>query len=262
MTGVAGSGTTLTSSLLDQKFQNRLCMHESAAQDAEKSSPLYSARIESFASLEAYYRAIHFPPDLGDHDVRRALLRLYRQQSWYREPMESDVVIDKAANVHLVRIGQLRPAFRDARVLAVFRDPAVNVEGLRRKWRKVFGGASVAEVCDFWEATYREFIEAVRPFEGDVFWLEYESLVRDPEGKLEALGRFFNLEPRTEPRRYKDKPNVPGRGLRNVEGGQIRIVPEAVAASDERQSAEERALVHDRLKGIYQELKDRAGRPA
>lgn len=258
LAGVAGSGTTLSSSLLDQHFKVAAALHESA-REAARTSPLYMRNIEWHDSVPQYYRHLFFDAHVTAADVRKWSLRLYRDSARY--PKVSNAVIDKAPNSHLVRMKLLHAAFPDARVLLVFRDPVANIEGLRRKWPKVFGAAPIGEVCEFWEKVHRQFERDVAGFEGHVRWYEYERLVANPEGWLEETAGFCGLERRAEPRQYKDKPNEPGKGLRNVSEGVIGIDPGAVAPKPGTLSAGEVDEIRARLSAVHDSLKARATAP-
>jgi hypothetical protein len=169
------------------------------------------------------------------------------------------VVLDKAPNSHLVRMKLLHEAFPESRVLLVFRDPVANIEGLRRKWPRLFGGAPIGEVCEFWEQVHLQFEQDVAAFEGQVRWFEYEKLVAEPEAWLEETAAFCGLERRKQPRQYKDKPNEPGKGLRNVSEGVIEIDRSAAAPRSGALSAAEVEQIRSRLSGLHAALRARAG---
>lgn len=256
LAGVAGSGTTLSSSLLDQHFKVAAALHESA-REAETTSPLYMHNIEWHDSVPQYYRHLFFNAHVTAGDVRRCSLRLYRESARY--PKLSNVVIDKAPNSHLVRMSTLHAAFPDSRVLLVFRDPVANIEGLRRKWPKLFGVASIRDVCDFWEKLHRQFEADVAGFERFVRWYEYEALVANPDAWLEETAGFCELERRKEPRRYKDRSNEPGKGLRNVSEGVIEVDRDAAAGKPGTLSPVEVEEIRSRLSGPHARLRARAG---
>lgn len=251
LAGIAGSGTTLLSGLLDQHFRTCACFHESARQ-APPDSPLYTENFESYPSIEAYAAVLFGPRSLPPETLRRWMLRLYRAKARYPKP--SNAVIDKAPNCHLARMKGLKEAFGNAKVLVIFRDPVASIEGLRRKWPKLFGAASIDAVCDFWERLHLQMIEDARSFQEDVFWIAYEDLVRDPEGWVERIGAECGLERRAKLRKYDDKPNAPGKGLRNIAGGVIQVVDTIDGPAAPALNEAEILRIRARLGGLYETL--------
>lgn len=255
LAGIAGSGTTLLSGLLDQHFITCACFHESARQ-APPDSPLYTENFESYPSLAAYAAVLFGARHVSPERLRRWTMRLYRSKARYPKP--SNVVIDKAPNCHLARMKGLKEAFANAKVLVIFRDPVASIEGLRRKWPGLFGAASIEAVCDFWERLHLQMIEDARSFEEDVSWIAYEDLVRDPEGWVERIGAECGLERRPKLRKYDDKPNAPGKGLRNISGGVIQVVDTIDAPLTLGLSETETLRIRARLGGLYETLHARS----
>jgi hypothetical protein len=248
--GVAGSGTTLMVGLLDQHFENACCLHESALSMPEGAA-LRMQAVGAYGSLEAYRQAMYLDPGMSPEAARAECEALYRDRR--RQKARSNVVLDKAPNVHLVRVAALATAFPDSAFLLIYRDPASNVEGLRRKWAE-FRDAPLEEVCAFWEEVHRRFLDDTADIPERVRAVSYEALVREPEAVLEALGEAFELRRRERPLTYADRPDAPGKGLRNVVGGTIEISRRQRAPDESSLSEAEVARVRERLKAMYERL--------
>lgn len=249
--GVAGSGTTLLSGLLDQRYRNAGCLHESALMMSVKSA-LRVKRVGSYGNLSAYYSGIFIPNSISNGEIRDSILELYRRVTRY--PKESRIVIDKAPNVHLVRTPRLKAAFPSSKVLLIFRNPVTNIEGLRRKWPDVFGQADLNEVCDFWQSVHEIFLQDTKDFRLDVMGVSYERLTRYTKEVLDRLARFCKLQPRKRALEYPSKPDLPGKGLRNVVNGQIEIVRESIPPDMWCLSEAECIHINERLMGLHDKL--------
>lgn len=249
--GVAGSGTTLLSSLLDQRYENAGLLNESALM-APSGSVLKMNSVASYGSLNRYYEAMPIPDNVSTQEVHASLIKLYRKIACY--PKSTNIIIDKAPNVHLVRAKRLREAFASSKFLMIFRDPVSNIEGLRRKW-PVFAQAELVEVCNFWESTHKIFLEETRAFfNNDVMILSYEALTNQAEATLEQLAKFCGLQRRAIPKTYPDRPNIPGKGLRNVINGCVEITPPPAARSTLNLSPQECDYIQQRLVFMYDQL--------
>ncbi|MCW5877469.1 MAG: sulfotransferase [Anaerolineales bacterium] len=219
--GVSGSGTTLISGLLDQQYENEFCLHESDRMK-EAHPDLFIKHSSLYENLDAYYRDLIRTDTYSTERIREAKLNLYRQLSSY--PRYSDVILDKAPNSHLVRIGHLYPAFPMAKIVLIHRDPVETIEGLIRKWPQLFGRADTITLCEFWNNLHLRFIKQASLTKNEVFAISYEKLVQDPNTWLERLASWADLKKRDTPKVYVDKTNKPGKGLRNILGGEIKVV--------------------------------------
>jgi hypothetical protein len=253
--GVAGSGTTLLGSLLDQWYENSAYINESALSIAPAGSVLKMNKIAFYSTLSNYYRAIFIPDNISDKQVRRSLIELYRRVVTY--PKKSNIIIDKAPTLHLVRAKRLRNAISPSKFLLVVRDPISSVEGLRRKW-PLFAQADLIEVCDFWESIHRIFLEETSAFASDVISLSYDDLTRQTEAVLDRIAKSCGLQCRETPKMYTNRPNVPGKGLRNVVNGVVKIVPQTDAQSTFCLSPQETDYIQRRLGPVYDQLKVRS----
>jgi hypothetical protein len=249
--GVAGSGTTLLSGLLDQRYQNAGCIHESALA-MPSGSALRINSVGSYQALACYYSSMFIANDVPDQAVRASMLKLYRRVAHY--PKHSSIIIDKAPNVHLVRTRRLRAAFPRSKFVLIFRDPVSNIEGLRRKWPDVFGQADLADVCDFWESVHKIFLEDTEAFASDVIVVSYSKLTEDADVVLEELAQFCGLQPREKPLTYRDRPNIPGKGLRNVINGEIKVVQNIDSQVTSSLSPEQWNYINNRLLPAYDKL--------
>jgi hypothetical protein len=249
--GVAGSGNTLLAGLLHQRYATCAFLRESALR-ADERSPLRMEKAVTYGTLARFRAALEIPAGATVRAIRDASLRLYRREAEY--PKASRFVVDKGPNAHCLRAAWLKRAFPDARFVLIHRDPAANVEGLRRKWPEIFGAAPLEEVCDFWRDLHGRFLADTRPFSRDVLVISYAELVADPEARLREAAWFCGLRARTGRQLLGDLANEPGKGLRNVVGGEIRVVGNADRAARERLPAPERAIVQARLAGTAEAL--------
>lgn len=257
ITGVMGSGTTLVTRFLDQLYEFRGVANESA-REIRSASPLHVRKSRSYRSVRAYTEALTLSPRCPPAVLREDLLKYYR--CVLRPDAESDVVLDKGPNTHLVRARALAEAFPEATFLIVCRHPLAAVEGLRRKW-ELFAEAPLGDVCRFWADLHSEFFEQSREFSDRVMVVCYERLAGDPEVTHERIASFARLKRRDEPMRMGDRPDRRGFGLRNVVDGRIRIVGGATERAIQRLSEEERVQIEDRLGATYRHIVDRYCEP-
>lgn len=248
--GVAGSGTTLLGRLLDQRYENAGYINESHL-SAPTGSVLKMKKIACYETLSNYYKAMFISDDISDKQIRASLIRHYRRVTVY--PKLSNVIIDKAPNLHLVRAKRLRTTWVQSKFLLIYRDPVSSVEGLRRKW-PLFAEANLVQVCDFWDAVYKIFLEESRAFATDVISLSYEHLTQQTDNVLDQLAQFAGLQPRRVTKLYSDRPNVSGRGLRNVVGGLVDVAPLTDSPSTSVLSLQECDYVRQRLAPVYNQL--------
>ncbi len=247
--GAMGSGTTLVSNSLAQRFDCAGLVAESAA-DIHPGSFLHVPMLKWFSSVRAYEQAI-LPMSTWSLDRgREDLLRLYRSRAWG----PADAVIDKGPNTNLVRAAFLARCFPDAFFIFVFRDPVANIEGFRRKW-PTFAADSLDECMRFYLAIHQRFLEEMEPFRERVYTIEYESFVRRPEAVLDALAARIGLTQRQRPMRLPYRPNVPGKGIRNVRGTRIVVVQDATEQAYRSVSSEFVARIRARLGSLHERLR-------
>jgi hypothetical protein len=253
--GVSGSGTTLLSSLLDQNYVNEASIHESARHPLA-SRLLWMRKAEKHNDLSEYVDRMYRANDLPVNGVRRSVLSLYRRLATY--PRTSRVIFDKAPNAHLARIGHLKKAFSDSKVVLIYRDPVEVIEGMRRKWPVPFGQATVEALCEFWVALHRDFLQAARLFRSDVVMLPYAELVNFPEQSLQKIADLVSLEQRNEPKYLQDQANEPGKGLRNVIGGKVSIVKNAFNQVQLKLEESEVQVIRNKTAAMLAELNELA----
>ncbi len=250
--GASGSGTTLIASLLNQNYEVGLYLNESVRM-LNTGRDLWMDKADEYPDVNAYYNALFIPAHRPPAAIRRQLLRLYRREIIY--PKTSPVVIDKGPNAHLVRFEWLRSAFPAARFVFLFRQPVESVEGLRRKWKQVFGGSPLTDLCDFWLNMHERFLEDSADYRGQVYPLAYDTLVADPPASLARVAAFARLTTRPTPLPLPDRPAKPGKGLRNVVDGKIVVMPAAHQRVDSSLTPEEELLVAERLLPAYTRYK-------
>lgn len=248
--GAMGSGTTLLAMLLGQRFDSAGVVTESARQIAKRSF-LYVPRLRHFASVPEYQAALAPHDGWSTEQGRADLQDLYRA---YAE-REGELIFDKGPNANLVRIGFLLRCFPDARCLLIHRDPAVNIEGFRRKW-PTFGNAPLDECIAFYDFIHRRFLDDTRDARDRVLGIRYESLVEDDAAVLGAIGDWLSLAPAKSALRMEERANVSGRGLRNVQGGEIRVVRDANRSSASGLPDADRSRIEDALGGLAADLAD------
>ncbi|MCW5876046.1 MAG: sulfotransferase [Anaerolineales bacterium] len=252
--GVAGSGTTLVTALLNQRYQIAAYLPESALA-ADATSCLRIEPTGHYSTLAAYWQAMFFGPDITSDRVRMDSLRLYRDA--VQPPKRGKTVLDKAPNTHLVRAGLLAQAFPSAYFLLIVRNPITSIEGLRRKW-SLYREASLPENCDFWANVHAKFIEDSPAFAGRLTILTFDELIANPNEVIARLADLAGLNPRREWQTYQDTPNQPGKGLRNVVAGEIRIDPQADASALARLDPQEAQEIHSCLWAQYEDLRQRS----
>ena len=248
--GIAGSGTTLITALLDQSYENSLCLRESARLP-ETDRLLWLNKTYEYHDLDQYRDALNFPKGISVARVRRAVLSTYRRLVEY--PRANSVVIDKAPNAHMVRIGKLSEAFPNAKVVMIYRDPLDVIEGLIRKWPQPFAMASLDALCAFYNEIHWEFIEQSQQIENRLI-LELDTLKANSEAITREIAAWLGLEERKEIKVYRDRNNTVGKGLRNVVDGKVYVDTKTASRVNERFSAQEQKLIRDLTQEMYKTL--------
>jgi hypothetical protein len=215
--GVAGSGTTLIGALLNQNFESRLNFIGSEKMK-ESSRLLWREKGSSYDSFEDYVAELYEPTRHSVRRIRAAILGLYRRSASY--PYSSAIVFDKNANSRLIRAGILRKAFPKSGLLLIYRNPVEVIDGLLRKWPKLYGDLNIEEMCDFWNLLHYEFLKDCE-YDNELVVISYNDLVEQNQEILEALAQRYALVKRGRNKDYESHENHPGKGLRNVKGGKI-----------------------------------------
>ena len=251
--GAAGSGTTLLSALLDQTYENGLALRESARHPQAHRLLFFEKALE-YPTLDEYIEDLFLPARVSAGRVRHAVLTLYRRAADY--PKASAVVLDKAPNAHLVRLGALLAAFPEAQAIVLARDPVEVVEGMRRKWPQPFGAAGLEALCDFWNLMHHKALQDTESLE-NVLVVGYGQLVQQPETVTAAIATWAGLTARQQPKPLRDRKAKPGKGLRNVVAGEIQVVADAGAAARQNLNQAERQLIRERTGAVYAQLHSR-----
>jgi hypothetical protein len=253
--GISGSGTTLLGGLLDQDYVSELCIHVSdRLRETDRS--LWMEHSTYYDDLAEYYRDLIRPLKYSRRKIKQAVLGLYRRLSVY--PRNSPFVLDKAPNSHMVRIGILRSAFPKSKIILIYRNPIEVIEGLRRKWEKPFGQASLEDLCAFWNNLHEKFLVESEKFYDDLFVLSYGQLTANPESWTEEIATWLGLQKRTNSLQYEDLPNSPGKGLRNIVGGKIKVIKNAFVEVKSTVSKSEREFIESRTRDTVKKLKERS----
>lgn len=248
--GISGSGTTLLSGLLDQEYENICCLHESAI-CAVPDSPLKMQSVSEYRTIQEYRSKCFLSPKIDKSLVRKSLLATYRQ---YRcKNPNSNVVIDKAPNVHLARTIPLKEAFPDAKFILVYRNPVQSIEGLRRKW-PLFGNSQLFEVCSFWKDMHNAFLRDIRGMKSDVFLISYEELISNSEDSLKNVASKLGMKERKTKKEYNNKPNLQGKGLRNIVNGKIKVTDNSQNPDEFSLNQTEMDYISRMLSETYQKI--------
>lgn len=250
ISGIAGSGTTLLIALLNQHYENAVYLPESALA-ADENSCLHIKATHEYSNLRQYQAALPFGPQVSAEQVRAHSLKLYRRS--VAHPKTGQAVLDKAPNTHLARAGLFAQAFPTSTFVLIVRNPIASVEGLRRKW-PLYREAPLGEVCDLWASLHADFMADSLGFTDRLTILTYDVLVAAPQPAIEHIATMAGLTPRRTLQSYADAPNQPGKGLRNVVAGEIKIDPKANEASEARLQAAEVEEIRARLWSQYEEL--------
>lgn len=249
--GVSGSGTTLISSLLDQNYDNVCCLHESALQ-IQNNSPLKMKNVGYYHTLENYYNNMFLKSQTTIKAVYESTYKLY--YSHFNKMSQSNIVFDKAPNVHCVRTKYLKSAFPQSKFILVFRNPVDSIEGLRRKW-SVFRCAKLEELCDFWESLHKIFLEETQDFQSEVTILCYQDIINNTDKVMNSIAKIYDLTKRNILKSYPEQNNIPKKGLRNVIDGKIVIDKSSISKLDFALTQEECDFIYQRLFPMYKELK-------
>jgi hypothetical protein len=221
VSGAMGSGTTVLGLELGQRFETSGFVDESCL-IARKHSLLHLEPVASHDRIRSFQESLFPRADWRIEVGRKQMLALYREQADHA----SGPIIDKAANAHLCRIDFLSRCFPDAPILVIFRDPAANIEGFRRKW-PTFQRDSLVESIGFYRTIYEAFLDQRAKWTGKNLLLSYESLTSDPDASFGVIRDALDLVPTTGARDISSRANVSGQGLRNVGRDGIQIVADA-----------------------------------
>lgn len=252
--GASGSGTTLLAALLHQKYKNALYLAESARM-ATSGKDLYIKKVHQYPTTRIYQQSLFIPDSVPVNHIKKQILRLYQCELEY--PKVSNIVIDKAANSHLTRAKLLKAAFPNSKFVLIFRDPVENIEGMKRKWQP-FREDPLEDVCQLWETMHEKFLSDIQPFEQDVLMIEYAQLVKNTDKVVQQIAIFADMEPRDQLAALKDIPASPGKGLRNVVGGEIIVLQDAQKRVESSLSLEDEVFVRNRLDALYHHMQELA----
>lgn len=249
--GVSGSGTTLLGGLIDQDYECELFI--SVSDRLFDTHPaLWMEHSTYYDDLQEYYDDLVRARAYSKRRMRNAVLGLYRRLVSY--PRQSLKVIDKAPNSHMARVEILRKVFPNAKFLLIYRDAVESVEGLKRKWPTPFGASGVEALSNFWTDLHELFLQDTRNVGNDAYVVSYEQLIQDSQLSVRSIAEWAGLTRRAVAREYKNLPNRPGKGLRNVVDGRIEIVKDA--SQDVRQEITDNEIetIRSITKATFQKL--------
>jgi hypothetical protein len=248
--GASGSGTSLLGAMLDQQYEVAGYARESV-RNVPPSSLLFVRATYEYSSLNDYLAALRFPSNLRIDALREECYKLFRRN--VRHPKRNSFLLDKAPNAHLLRSAPLAQAFPSARFILIVRNPITTIEGFRRKWA-LFQTASIRDLSEFWVSMHASFLNDSSPFASQVFTIDFSELVAEAGGRFEELAAWVGLQKRSAKLRYQDEANKPGRGLRNVVGGEVRLDQKAEADSLARISPEEQQQIKELTWPTYEKI--------
>jgi len=251
--GAMGSGTTLVTRLIDQHFHINGVANETALQ-IPRGSPLHIRASHHYPTLAHMSRALFLPEDVDPITIRVDLLDYYRRIQRMKGPDADElVIVDKAPNAHLVRTPGLRAAFPRSKFLFIYRNPISAVEGLRRKW-SVCAEAPFEHVARFWVLLHETFERDTGFFRDDVIPVPYEAFTEDPDRVLACLEAEVPLRRRDNLRTLGNRPDKEGFGLRNVSGGEIKVVKGVSQSARDRLEKRYLELVEEIAVPVYERL--------
>ena len=248
ISGLPGSGTSLLHDLLYQRYGNIIKV-------STKESPFEVNKLDSYTSIEEYIKDSLIDDEISNKRILNQYTELYSMKIQNDNDLNINkpiAVLDKPPLVNMVRVKKLKQVFTDARFIIIFRNPEYVIEGWKRKW-KIFNKFDLSYLCSKWEETHRNFLNDTCKFNNDVLWICYESFIKDYENQLNKISEFCHLEPGSELKRLKDRPNKPGKRLRNIKDGMIGVLT-SFNEHMECPNLSEQKYIDDRLGAIYDEL--------
>jgi len=237
VTGAAGGGTSVMAVALAQRFDAAGLVYECDSQISHGSF-LHVPPLSSYGSVAEYERRI--APDAawsvehGRHDVQQ-MLRAYATGP-------GEAVVAKGPDIHLVRAAFLERCFPEAGFVAIVRDPAANLEGLRRKW-PLFGRDRLEACIGFYRWIHESYLDQTATFRERALVVDYADLVSRPAETLAAVAERLGLQPARRRVRLPDAPNVEGPGIRNLRGNRVEMVTDADRRARARLTPEEAAAI-------------------
>jgi len=228
------------------------CSYESA-RGISKNSPLQIGPVATYETYSDYYHDLFLDINISRKQIKRDLVTYYRRIARY--PKESNIVIDKAPNAHLVRTKTLKSAFAKAKFILIYRDPVVSIEGLQRKW-ELFRKTSIHELCDFWVSLHRIFLNDTNESHSDVLGIKYSHLVNNTEEELFKIVQFCGLEKREHIFKYSDRPNIYGKGLHHIVQGEIKIINNRNSKINETVESDKVKMIRKKTAALYQNMNE------
>jgi len=247
-TGASGGGTSVLAVSLAQGWDCAGLVYECDAAVGEHSF-LHVPALASHPSLAAYESFIAPDPVWSTAGGREDLQAMMRGHA----SAPGEVVVAKGPDIHLVRVGFLHACFPDAVSVAVVRDPAANLEGMRRKW-PLFGRAPLDECIAFFRRMHERYLDDSESFRERALVVRYRDLVSRPQATLAAVAARAGLRPTSRRLRIPDAPNVEGQGVRNVRDSRVEMVTDADQRARGRLAPDEARRIDEALAPLVARL--------
>lgn len=247
--GAMGSGTTLLAFLLGRHYAFSGAIPESALQIAPE-SPLHMMRAREHSGLDDYIRRASEQPHWRVDMAVASMQELYRERARQR----SGRILDKAPNTHLLRAHFLGRCFPRSQFVAIFRNPAANIEGFMRKW-PMCRDAGLDACIDFYNRMYECFLDFATANPERVYFVEYEDLVANPMARIEHVSEWLGVLPAENVLRFPAREKGPGLGLRNVRDGVVQVLSNTSAESLERLALADRERILARTEAVYRRMR-------
>lgn len=248
VTGASGGGTSVLAVSLAQGWDCAGLVYECDAAVGEPSF-LHVPALATYPSLAAYEAFI--APDAG-WSVERGRADLQAMMRGHASA-PGDAVVAKGPDIHLTRVAFLHGCFPEAVSVAVVRDPAANLEGMRRKW-PLFGSAPLDECIAFFRRMHERYLDDSEPFRERALVVRYRDLVSRPRPTLAAVAERAGLQPTTRRLRVPDAPNVEGQGVRNVRDSRVEMVTDADQRARDRLPPDETRRIDEALAPLMARL--------
>ena len=218
--GVTGGGTTLVSSLLDQNFCMDSVVHESQLRFSGDSH--FKGKFPRlYHNFEDYRLEMIYGYKNGTlKRFKKELIKIYKSNSGFK--IKVNTIVDKSPSYHCYRIDYYLKAFRDVKVIVIFRDPKENVEGMLRKW-EIFKSAGIHKIGEFWKDSFENILKYEKELKDNIVFVDLNDLKESSNGFVETIERKFDFKRRQKLKIYNDKPNNKGKALRNVNNGLIMV---------------------------------------
>jgi hypothetical protein len=248
VTGLMGSGTSLVSVVMASNLPVAGLVKEGTSEIARRSG-LWLRPADSYDSIERYLADLKEQPGWQVSPERERMQALYRG----RATRPDEPIVDKGPAAHMLRARFLNQCFPRAPFVIVVRDPVASIEGLRRKW-KLFGRASLRECLEFYCRLHEESLSLFEEIGISPIVVDFDSFTNDEHMALGRLASRLKMSPVSRTVTIESRPNVPGKGVRNVTAGRVTVMSGTSRASYQRMSHDEIDEIHQATMSTYQRM--------